>query len=156
MEFLLHALDGRLVLAIAATEGSSSGVELLTHTLETPLGYLVALVKFILETIALFCVLIGLVQTAKLVVSLRRRHTRQFLLPFLQVRLRFGIWLALALEFQLGADIVATTIAPTLETLGKLGAVALIRTFLNYFLNKEMAEVIHFQAETEKAICDEG
>jgi uncharacterized membrane protein len=53
--------------------------------------------------------------------------------PFNQIRLRFGIWLALALEFQLGADVVATTIAPTLEQLGKL---ALIAAVLNYWLKQ--------------------
>ncbi|NET53786.1 MAG: DUF1622 domain-containing protein, partial [Merismopedia sp. SIO2A8] len=65
--------------------------------------------------------------------------------PFLDVRLQFGVWLALALEFQLGADILATTIAPTFETLGKLGAIALIRTFLNYFLNQELVEEYRLQ-----------
>jgi uncharacterized membrane protein len=44
----------------------------------------------------------------------------------------------LALEFQLGADILSTTYHSTFESLGKLGIVALIRTFLNYFLNQEL------------------
>ena len=54
------------------------------------------------------------------------------------IRLQFGSWLALALEFQLGADIVATTINPTLQSLGELALLALIRTFLNFFLQKEL------------------
>ena len=158
MTFLLQTLDGSCspILIAAASESGVSALEAFTHALEQPIGYVVAVVEVVLEMIALGCVLVGLFQTARLVIALRRRHTRQFLLPFLQVRLRFGIWLALALEFQLGADIVATTVAPTLVTLGKLGAVALIRTFLNYFLNKEMAEVLHFQQEREKEECDEG
>ena len=49
-------------------------------------------------------------------------------------------WLALALEFQLGADIVATTINPSWQSLGELGLLAVIRTFLNYFLQRELAE----------------
>jgi uncharacterized membrane protein len=48
------------------------------------------------------------------------------------------MWLALALEFQLGADILSTTVAPTFDSLGKLGILALIRTFLNYFLTREL------------------
>jgi uncharacterized membrane protein len=56
----------------------------------------------------------------------------------LKLRLRFGGWLTIALEFQLGADILNTTVAPTFEALAKLGAIALIRTFLNYFLGKEL------------------
>jgi uncharacterized membrane protein len=57
---------------------------------------------------------------------------------FLRVRIRLGSWFALGLEFQLGADILATTIAPTFEELGKLALLALIRTFLNYFLRQEL------------------
>ena len=58
-----------------------------------------------------------------------------------RLRLKFGGWLALALEFQLASDILKTTIAPTYENLIQLGAIAVIRTFLNYFLNKELKEL---------------
>ena len=54
------------------------------------------------------------------------------------MRLKFGTWLAVALEFQLGADLVATTINPTLQSLGELAILAAVRTFLNYFLAKEL------------------
>ena len=50
----------------------------------------------------------------------------------------FGMWLLLALEFELGADIVRTAIAPTWEDLGQLAAIAVIRTFLNYFLERDV------------------
>lgn len=59
-------------------------------------------------------------------------------------RMTFGGWLVLALEFQLAADIVSTILAPTNNHLIQLGAVALIRTFLNYFLNKELIEQRNF------------
>lgn len=55
-----------------------------------------------------------------------------------EVRLLFARYLTLALEFQLGADILATAIAPTWEQIGKLAAIAVIRTGLNYFLSLEM------------------
>jgi len=51
-----------------------------------------------------------------------------------------GKYLVLALEFQVGADILSTAIAPSWEQIGKLGAIALIRTMLNYFLTRELAE----------------
>lgn len=60
------------------------------------------------------------------------------------LRLALGRWLAIALEFLLAADIVLTAIAPTWEDIGKLGAVALIRTALNYFLQRE------FKAQAER------
>ena len=54
------------------------------------------------------------------------------------VRLRLGRWLALALEFELGADILRTAIAPTWIEIGQLAAIATIRTALNYFLQQEI------------------
>ena len=47
------------------------------------------------------------------------------------------------MEFQLGADILSTAIAPSWEQIGKLGAIAVIRTALNYFLSREMREERH-------------
>lgn len=49
-------------------------------------------------------------------------------------------YLAVALEFQLAADILATAVAPSWDQIGKLAAIAAIRTALNYFLSREMAE----------------
>jgi uncharacterized membrane protein len=48
--------------------------------------------------------------------------------------------MALALEFQLAADVLGTTISPSWDQLGRLGAIAVIRTFLNFFLGREIAE----------------
>ena len=55
------------------------------------------------------------------------------------VRVTFGSWLCLALEFQLGADIVATTASPSRDHLIQLAVVAVIRTVLNVFLARELA-----------------
>ncbi len=57
---------------------------------------------------------------------------------FLKTRLTVARYLALALEFQLAADILSTAIAPTWDQIGKLAAIAVIRTALNWFLTKEM------------------
>ena len=59
---------------------------------------------------------------------------------FTAIRLTLARYLALALEFQLGADILSTAIAPSWEQIGKLGAIAVIRTALNFFLSREMAQ----------------
>lgn len=58
-------------------------------------------------------------------------------------RLRFGHWLSLALEFQLGADIVATTSGPTSQNLVQLAVVAVIRTLLNVFLERDLEAQRH-------------
>ena len=59
---------------------------------------------------------------------------------FNAIRLGFARYLALALEFQLGADILSTAIAPTWDAIGRLAAIAVIRTALNYFLSREITE----------------
>jgi uncharacterized membrane protein len=51
---------------------------------------------------------------------------------------RFGTWLLLGLEFALAADIIATVVSPTWDDIGELGAIAVIRTFLNYFLERDL------------------
>lgn len=55
-----------------------------------------------------------------------------------EIWLRFAIWILLALEFALAADIIRTAIAPTWDEIGKLGAIAVIRTGLNWFLAKDI------------------
>ena len=62
---------------------------------------------------------------------------------FTDVRLTLGRYLALALEFQLGADILSTAVAPSWDQIGKLGAIAVIRTALNFFLTRELREAGH-------------
>jgi uncharacterized membrane protein len=59
---------------------------------------------------------------------------------FNQVRLGLARYLVLALELQLGADIIGTAISPSWQQIGELGAIAVIRTALNYFLGREMEE----------------
>ncbi len=69
-------------------------------------------------------------------VGVRRRTAA----AFVPVRLTLGRFLALGLEFQLASDVLRTAVAPSFEELGQLAAVAAIRTALNYFLSKEIAE----------------
>ncbi|MEQ4676536.1 DUF1622 domain-containing protein [Providencia vermicola] len=93
------------------------------------LGSSVHVLQLLLEAISVICVIIGLIKT--LIVWFRVKIART-------ARYCFGDWLATALEFQLAADILATTVDPDLDSLIKLGIIAVIRTFLNYFLAKEL------------------
>ena len=54
--------------------------------------------------------------------------------------LRFARWLVAGLTFQLAADIIESSITTSWESVARLGAVAVIRTFLNYFLERDVAE----------------
>lgn len=117
--------------------------------LEALLEDIVLVVTLCLEAISVLCVVAGLFKTAHLAFTLNR-HRRGKEFPFNQVRLRFGTWLALALEFQLGADILSTTVAPTTQDLIKLAVIAVIRTFLNYFLDREMASELALVKEQKQ------
>jgi|SRR5271170_5943216 uncharacterized membrane protein len=55
-----------------------------------------------------------------------------------EVRMQFGVWLLLGLEFELAADIIRTAIAPSWTDIGQLAAIAVIRTALNYFLEADI------------------
>lgn len=112
--------------------------------LEEALSNTVNLFMLLLEGLSVFCVVLGIVAAAKALPS-----SFYGLYPLIRIRLAFGKWLALALEFQLGSDILATTISPSYAALGKLGAVAVIRTFLNYFLSVELKEEFELQKESQ-------
>ncbi len=103
----------------------------------------VEILEFALELISVACVLLGLIKTLWLASQLKDQPP-----GFRQVRVCFGSWLALALEFQLAADILATTVAPNKEELVRLAIIALIRTFLNYFLAKELDTQVEKPAES--------
>ncbi len=115
--------------------------------LESGLAAIARLLKLGLEAISVLCILLGLVATVRLLIPRRGQTT---LVDLRAIRLSFGAWLASALEFQLGADILSTTISPTFQALGQLGAIALIRTFLNYFLNKELEAEAKIQAKLKE------
>ena len=65
-------------------------------------------------------------------------HDRATATPKEEIRLSLGRSLALALEFELGADILKTAVAPTWNDIGLLAAIAVLRTALNYFLEQEL------------------
>src|SRR5438105_1447441 len=67
-----------------------------------------------------------------------------------EVRLSLGRWLALGLEFALAADILRTAVAPTWRDIGQLAAIAVLRTGLNYSLEREISreEQRHLDVQT--------
>src|SRR4051812_47091094 len=101
--------------------------------------YFAAQIALLLEVIAVVVIAVGtVVAVAGL---LRPKRARNALQPFGSQRfvwVRFGVVLLLGLEFELAADIVRTAISPTWNEIGELAAIAVIRTFLNYFLAKDV------------------
>ncbi len=66
------------------------------------------------------------------------------------VRRRLGEWLALALELALASDIIRTALAPSWDDIGKLAAIMAIRTLLNYFLGRELANALQPVGEVRR------
>jgi uncharacterized membrane protein len=63
---------------------------------------------------------------------------RSGIVPKEAIRLSLGRSLALALEFETGADILKTAVAPSWNEIGQLAAIIVLRTMLNYFLEQEL------------------
>jgi uncharacterized membrane protein len=57
-----------------------------------------------------------------------------------QAWLRYARWLVAGLTLQLAADIIETSISTSWQTIGRVGAIAVIRTFLNYFLERDVEQ----------------
>ena len=94
-----------------------------------------------LEAGAMLLIAVGAM--VALIGSLRPPYgLRRSILDKKEVWLRFGIWLLLGLEFELAADIIRSAIAPTWAEIGQLAAIAVIRTFLNYFLEQDLDRYI--------------
>jgi uncharacterized membrane protein len=108
--------------------------------------------KLGVELVGATIIFLGILTAGTLLVkALLARRTADFT----AIRLTLARYLALALEFQLGADILSTAIAPSWEQIGKLGAIAVIRTALNFFLFKEMQEE-RKQSGDEKEMVKKG
>jgi len=105
---------------------------------EALLQGLASVVRFTQETLSVLCVVAGMIATFRLALPYLPFRGHRGRRPSSTIRIGFGSWLSMALEFQLGADIVATTTAPSDRNLIQLAAVAVIRTFLNVFLAKEL------------------
>ena len=73
---------------------------------------------------------------------------------FRDAYLQYARWLVGGLTFQLAADIIESSIAPSWDEIGRLGAIALIRTFLNFFLERDLAEMERREVESTRAVVE--
>jgi uncharacterized membrane protein len=107
----------------------------LFHNVEAALIQGVAWIELAIEVTGVLVIALGCLITAA---ELLRRAARRQPLDYSRSRLSLGRFLSLALEFQLASDILITAFSPSWEQLGKLAAIAAIRTALNFFLNLEI------------------
>lgn len=99
----------------------------------------------LIDGMALLIIVYGTVEAfvsgCLLLLTSRKDHERR------DVWLRYARWLVAGLTFQLAADIIETSITTSWESVARVGAIALIRTMLNYFLERDLADVRARQRE---------
>ena len=121
------------------------------NSIEGNIIVLVQWLKLGIETVGVVLVATGvcvaIAQLARVLIA--RQPT-----DFTDIRLTLARDLALAVEFELGADILGTAVSPSWDQIGKLGAVAVIRTGLNFFLSMEMRqEKTMEKGKTPEDVC---
>ena len=99
----------------------------------------------LIDFIALFFIVVGTVRAA--VSAAPAVFAPLSALQRREVWLHYARWLVAGLTFQLAADIIETAITTDWETIGRVAAIAVIRTFLNYFLERDMSEAREQLAE---------
>jgi uncharacterized membrane protein len=91
-----------------------------------------------LEALALVIIVIGAIEAVVSIVRVMVLRPRATGTEKRMVWLEFSHWLVAGLTFQLAADIVQTMVVPGWEDVGKVAAIAVIRTFLTYFLDRDI------------------
>ncbi|PSB34105.1 DUF1622 domain-containing protein [Stenomitos frigidus] len=133
----LTILQHSILLELAA-ETTVSPTLGLTRSSESFLQEFALFLKIVLEFIAILIIAVSLVVALQ---KLIRQKQKRFQSTQQAIRLELGISLALSLEFLLAADIVSTAVSPSWDAIARLAAITGIRTFLNFFLQKEVKEL---------------
>ncbi|CCB66770.1 MULTISPECIES: DUF1622 domain-containing protein [unclassified Hyphomicrobium] len=93
----------------------------------------------LIDAVALLIIVLGTIEAfvngSVVLLGSRTGHERR------DVWLRYARWLVAGLTFQLAADIIETSITTDWQAVARLAAVALIRTMLNFFLERDLEEV---------------
>lgn len=127
---LLLSLNGE---ATASTESLASPLE---SWLKVIVGYLAAGAEIAAAVVIGLGIIRGIWAYLRQLFSRSRRHVD----ATEEIRLKLGRVLALGLEFTVASDILRTAVAPTRQDILNLGAIVLLRTLLNYFLEREIKQ----------------
>lgn len=99
----------------------------------------------LVDAMALIVIFVGTVEAffggLRVLLSSQTGHEKR------DVWLRYARWLVAGLTFQLAADILETSIAPGWDDIGRVAAIAVIRTALNYFLERDLTDIRERQHE---------
>lgn len=128
-----------LVLLLSLNAGQTSSETIESSPLETWLKLLVSYLAAGAEIAA--AIVIGAAVLRGIVSYVRQAFSRRQHLDATEgIRLQLGRVLALGLEFTVASDILRTAVAPTRQDILNLGAIVLLRTLLNFFLEREIQQ----------------
>ncbi|MBX9863926.1 MAG: DUF1622 domain-containing protein [Hyphomicrobium sp.] len=111
------------------------------EALEPLTRHAIAAIDFIALIVICFGTIEAAVAIAKALATGAGGHEQR------DIWIRYSRWLVAGLTFQLAADIVETSVTTDWESVARLGLIAAIRTLLNYFLERDLAEVRQRQIE---------
>ena len=92
----------------------------------------------LIDALALLVIVVGTIEVAVKVARASFKPLGDQLAR--QAWLRYARWLVAGLTLQLAADIIETSISTSWQSIGRVGAIAVIRTFLNYFLERDVEQ----------------
>jgi uncharacterized membrane protein len=133
---------------IGILQGFRNGISRGKHTMKEWLVFLTEHTIVLIDAAALVLIAIGTIEAFIYglggMLSSQSGHQRR------DIWLRYARWLVAGLTFQLAADIIETSITTSWDAVGRLAAIAVIRTFLNYFLERDLTELRERQDEAAK------
>ncbi len=94
-------------------------------------------IKSVVSVIGTFIILVGVAVSAYRFIALRFSHQQKW--DINSIRRDLGLTIVLGLEFIIAADVIETTTTPDYYSLGILGSIVLIRTFLSFSLSREIS-----------------
>lgn len=117
------------------------------------LNAVITLIKRLITMIGSFIIVIGaLYSVCQFIAKIWNKPPSHQAFNFDMVRLDLGRTIILGLEFFIAADVIETTLTPDYYALGILAVLVVIRTFLTYTLNKELAALIERQQEQQEKL----
>lgn len=137
---------GFVLLLSLNVETQRRGIEIapLETWLKIAIGYLAAIAEIAAAGVIGMAVIRGVVTYLSQLFS-RSKHQID---ATERIRLQLGRVLALGLEFSVASDILRTAVAPDRNDLLNLGAIVLLRTLLNYFLEREIRQVEQHRSDS--------
>ena len=102
------------------------------------LDYITLVIGSVAGLVIIYGVVLGIIELLQVEWQRLKKKEGEKSFTFEKIRADIGFHLLLGLEFLIAADIVRTIIKPSLEELGILGGIVVIRTLISYFLGKEI------------------